>query len=145
MAEHPEGRTPRPQRHPLVALLGPVVAGIYLDRVGQVPLAAWSSMACLTWLVWCWCQCRLRANFIWHVRLTTGLLLAGFLCASAAWHQLRWDRFPVDEIGRRAPEVAIAVCLRVQSLEVPQRIRADEDDRLARFPPTASHCVTCVP
>ena len=50
----------------------------------------------------------------------SSLLLIGFLCAAAVWHNGRWNWFGVNEIGRFATDLATPCCVDVVVLSEPR-------------------------
>jgi competence protein ComEC len=113
------------RRHPLVIVLVAFAAGIVGARYVPIdPLLSWSvAVAGLVgWRLTCRGSC------------SAWLLLIAVTATGAAWHQLCWDFFRADELGRFARLRAEPVCLEAIALQRPQFVPARPVDPLCTLP-----------
>ncbi|MHC4403557.1 MAG: ComEC/Rec2 family competence protein [Planctomycetota bacterium] len=120
---------PQPARYqPLVIVLVAVCAGIAADRLWGPSVGAWWAVAASAWLVWI-----LLWQLAWDRSAGVVLLTAAAACGGA-WHHLRWQWFPGDELGRYAHTLAQPACVEVVALKGPRRRPAPAPDPMRMIP-----------
>lgn len=122
------GQPERPggmRRYPLVVVLAALATGIVLDRYAPVGTVVWLGTALVGLVLWC--VFRRRPYSAW-------LLLMAVMAAGAAWHHLRWNMFPSDDLGRFARLKASPVCVQAVALGQPLLLPAPPPDPLCTLP-----------
>ncbi len=131
---------PRARHMPLVTVVVALAAGAVLGRYGRPE----SLSSCLgptpTWFV-CWWLASAVCWGLWWVAarrarraLAAWLLLAAVALAGAAWYEVRWDVFSLNEIGRFARANAEPVCVEAVAREAPDHLPAPRPTALRAIP-----------
>jgi hypothetical protein len=117
----------------LVVVAIALAAGIALDRYGWPALAgagfgaSWCVAVCLL-VAWWWTW---RGG---HAAFSAWLLLSAVALTGAAWHELRWNLFPRDDVGRYAGLEAVPACATVTVLTAPEILPAPRPTPLRAKP-----------
>ncbi|MEQ8208529.1 MAG: ComEC/Rec2 family competence protein [Lacipirellulaceae bacterium] len=102
------GPTPTPpsrRYNPLLAVAAAFLTGILVDRsIATVTLAMWVALCVLAlFLAW---RFRRQQAF----QRAASFTLIATLCLGGGWANLRWNYFPVNDLGRYAGEQAYPLC-----------------------------------
>ncbi len=117
---------------PLVPVAAAVAGGIVCDRLADLPPAVWlaAAVCCLV----CWLLLY-RARYHGAGAL---VLLVGVAACAGTWHQLRWNYFRYDEVGRFAGPVQQPVCLEGVAIGSPRYTPPPPANPLRMLPATAT-------
>src|SRR3972149_1317749 len=123
----------RPRYQPLVVVAIALAAGIALDRFGGAAIdgarfaVQWCCAAsCLAAWWWAW-RGRHPATAAW-------LLLVAVALRGVAWHDLRWNLLPCDDVGRYAELDAVPACATATVLTAPEILPAPRPTPLRAIP-----------
>ncbi|HET6880172.1 MAG TPA: ComEC/Rec2 family competence protein [Pirellulales bacterium] len=117
-----------PRYQPLTLIVAAVAGGIAFDRYSPVSVRGWLAVGFLAWGTWYF------AREFRRLSLGTVLLTVSLAALGGAWHHLRWNAFPVDEIGVYADEVARPVALEAVAMGSPRKVPARPSDPLSAIP-----------
>ncbi|MEX2093258.1 MAG: ComEC/Rec2 family competence protein, partial [Pirellulales bacterium] len=122
-----------PRYQPLVVVALALSAGIALDHVGWLELGA-NGFA----TTWCVALGGLVAWFcVWrggHPATSVWLLLATVAATGGAWHALRWELFPSDDVSRFAALEPTPACAKAIVLTAPEVLPAPRPTPLRAIP-----------
>jgi competence protein ComEC len=117
-----------PRYQPLVVLAGAMATGILADRRLPIALAAWAVAGVVAWFLWY----GLRRRD--HDRTACIALLLAVASAAGAWHHLRWNYFPQDDLSACATEEFAPALIEAIAREAPRRVAAPPPDPMNAIP-----------
>jgi predicted membrane metal-binding protein len=119
------GRFAVARRFPLVVVLAALASGIVVGCYVSIGPVIWWSVALVSLVLWR--PLRARPLSVW-------LVLLAVMATGAAWHQLRWNFFPADELGRFARRQTSPVYIEAIALQRPVLVPARPADPLCTLP-----------